>query len=166
MGKHFHTIQIQFGAVAITLPVDLFEIDQAQVLQVAPFPLMILDVNMPGMDGFEFIRQLRQEQSVPILAKIKAWLDENIKLVLPRSPMAQAIQYTLNQWEALCRYCEHGWLDIDNNAAERAVKRIAIGRKNWLFAGHDTAAPDQHARNRRCRHPSAAPHAALLSYAR
>ncbi len=85
-------------------------------------------------------RDLRQQKSLPVLAKIKAWLDEQIKLVLPRSPMAGAIQYTLNQWDALCRYCEHGWLDIDNNAAERALKRVAIGRKNWLFAGNDAAA--------------------------
>lgn len=80
---------------------------------------------------------LRQEKSLPALVKIKAWLDENIKRVLPRSPMAGAIQYTLNQWEALCRYAEHGFLNIDNNAAERALKRVAIGRKNWLFAGND-----------------------------
>jgi len=82
-------------------------------------------------------RLLRQQKAVSILAKIKAWLDEQQNLVLPRSPMAQAIGYTLNQWAALCRYCEHGWLDIDNNAAERAMKRVAIGRKNWLFAGND-----------------------------
>lgn len=82
-------------------------------------------------------RELRQRKSVPILARIKAWLDEQIKLVLPRSPMAAAINYTLNQWEALCRYCQAGYLDIDNNAAERAMKRVAIGRKNWLFAGND-----------------------------
>jgi hypothetical protein len=80
---------------------------------------------------------LRQEKSVPMLAKIKAWLDREKDLVLPRSPMAGAIQYTLNQWDALCRYTEAGYLDIDNNAAERALKRIAIGRKNWLFAGND-----------------------------
>jgi hypothetical protein len=53
--------------------------------------------------------------------------------------MAQAINYALNQWDALCRYTQQGWLNIDNNAAERALKRIAIGRKNWLFAGHDDA---------------------------
>lgn len=82
-------------------------------------------------------RDLRQVKSVPVLARIKAWLDEQIQLVLPRSPMAGAIQYTLNQWEALRRYCEQGFLDIDNNAAERALKRVAIGRKNWLFAGND-----------------------------
>jgi transposase len=53
--------------------------------------------------------------------------------------MAAAIGYTLNQWHALCRYTEQGFLNIDNNAAERALKRVAIGRKNWLFAGHDAA---------------------------
>jgi hypothetical protein len=48
-------------------------------------------------------------------------------------------------WAALCRYAEEGWLNIDNNAAERALKRVAIGRKNWLFARHD-AAGQSHAR--------------------
>ena len=81
--------------------------------------------------------ELRQEKSVPILARIKAWLDAEQKLVLPRSPMAQAIGYALNQWAALNRYIEKGFLNIDNNAAERALKRVAIGRKNWLFAGND-----------------------------
>ena len=90
-------------------------------------------------------RDLRQQKALPILARIRTWLDEQIKVVLPRSPMALAINYTLNQWEALCRYSEAGYLDIDNNAAERAMKRIAIGRKNWLFAGNDQAAQN-HAR--------------------
>lgn len=84
-------------------------------------------------------RALRQEKSVPILATIKGWLNAETQLVLPRSPMAQAITYTLNQWDALNRYTEQGFLNIDNNAAERALKRVAIGRKNWLFAGHDQA---------------------------
>jgi transposase len=84
-------------------------------------------------------RAPRQEKSLPILATIRTWLDREIQLVLPRSPMAQAINYTLNQWDALCRYTEQGYLNIDNNAAERALKRVAIGRKNWLFAGNDGA---------------------------
>ena len=87
----------------------------------------------------EITRALRQENSKPILAEIKTWLDREKEIVLPRSPMAQAIQYALNQWDALCCYVEHGWLNIDNNAAERALKRVAIGRKNWLFAGSDQA---------------------------
>ena len=88
---------------------------------------------------------LRQQRSKPILAKIKTWLDAESQLVLPRSPMAQAINYTLNQWDALNRYTQQGYLNIDNNAAERALKRVALGRKNWLFAGHDEAG-ESHAR--------------------
>jgi hypothetical protein len=93
----------------------------------------------PMDERHEIIRALRQEKSRPVLAEVKAWLDREKEIVLPRSPMAAAIGYTLNQWDALCRYAEHGWLDIDNNAAERALKRVAIGRKNWLFAGNDDA---------------------------
>ena len=81
--------------------------------------------------------RLRRRDSVPVLEQIKAWLDEQAKLVLPRSPMAEAIGYALNQWEALCVYAGHGFLDIDNNVAERALKLVALGRKNWLFVHND-----------------------------
>ena len=82
---------------------------------------------------------LRQRESVPVLERIKVWLDAEVQIVLPRSPMAGAIGYALNQWDALVVYATHGFLAIDNNAAERALKRVAIGRKNWLFAGNDRA---------------------------
>jgi len=88
---------------------------------------------------------VRQERSVPLLAKIKAWLDAEREIVLPRSPMAAAITYAINQWSALCVYTTRGNLSIDNNASERALKRVAIGRKNWLFAGNDAFAA-HHAR--------------------
>jgi transposase len=88
---------------------------------------------------------LRGERSGPVLVKIKDWLDTEGEVVLPRSPMAQAIGYAKNQWAALNAYVTQGFLAIDNNAAERALKRVAIGRKNWLFAGHDAAATN-HAR--------------------
>lgn len=78
---------------------------------------------------------LRQDLAVPILAKFKAWLDEQRGQVLPKSPMAEALGYALNNWPALVRYTEAGFLAIDNNVAEREMKRIAIGRKNWLFVG-------------------------------
>jgi transposase len=84
-------------------------------------------------------RALRQTRSVPVLDAIKTWLDAEGPLVLPRSEMGKAFTYTLNQWDALRRYTTEGFLNIDNNAAERALKRVAIGRKNWLFAGHDYA---------------------------
>ncbi|HYW81012.1 MAG TPA: IS66 family transposase, partial [Thermoguttaceae bacterium] len=83
---------------------------------------------------------LRQAKSIPILDQIKTWLDTESEIVLPRSPMGQAITYAKNQWAALCVYTTQGFLNIDNNAAERALKRVALGRKNWLFAGNDEAA--------------------------
>jgi transposase len=88
---------------------------------------------------------VRGERSLPVLERIKTWLDAEGEVVLPRSPMAQAITYAKNQWTALNVYATQGFLAIDNNAAERALKRVAIGRKNWLFAGHDAAAAN-HAR--------------------
>jgi len=54
-----------------------------------------------------------------------------------RSGSTEAIGYALNHWQALERYTEEGWLSIDNNASERAMKPVALGRKNWLFAGSD-----------------------------
>lgn len=91
------------------------------------------------------ILKLRREQSVPILDEIQTWLDTEGEIVLPRGPMAQAITYARNQWDALVVYATRGFLAIDNNASERALKRVAIGRKNWLFAGNDDAAAS-HAR--------------------
>jgi transposase len=88
---------------------------------------------------------LRQERSVPVLARIKASLEAAQDMVLPRSPIAAAITYAQNQWTALTTYTTQGFLSIDNNASERALKRVAIGRKNWLFAGNDAAA-ENHAR--------------------
>ena len=79
--------------------------------------------------------RMRQELAVPILERFHKWLEEQRPQVLPKSSMAEAIGYALNNWTALIRYTEAGFLSIDNNAAEREMKRIAIGRKNWLFVG-------------------------------
>jgi transposase len=79
--------------------------------------------------------QMRQDLAVPILGQLHAWLTAQRPEVLPKSPMAEAIGNALNNWEALRRYTEAGFLAIDNNAAKREMKRIAIGRKNWLTLG-------------------------------
>jgi hypothetical protein len=79
--------------------------------------------------------QMRQELSLPILEQFHQWLLAQRPEVLPKSPMGEAIGYALNNWEALRRYTEAGFLAIDNNVAEREMKRIAIGRKNWLTVG-------------------------------
>jgi transposase len=81
--------------------------------------------------------QLRQDLAVPVLEKFHGWLLAQRGQVVPKSPLAEAIGYALNNWTALIRYTEAGFLAIDNNVAEREMKRIAIGRKNWLFVGSD-----------------------------
>jgi transposase len=80
---------------------------------------------------------LRQAESVPLLTAFCQWLTGQRQAVLPKSPMGQAISYALSNWPALCRYTEAGFLAIDNNASERALRGLAIGRKNWLFCGSD-----------------------------
>jgi transposase len=77
--------------------------------------------------------RMRQLHAAPLLAELRAWLELTAARVLPKSPMGQAITYTLNQWAALNVYLTDGRLAMTNNAAERAVKPFAIGRKNWLF---------------------------------
>jgi len=82
-------------------------------------------------------RVLRQAKSIPILVDIKAYLEREQPKVLPKSPEGQAIAYALSNWIALTRYAEDGDLEIDNNGAERSLRGVAVGRKNWLFFGSD-----------------------------
>lgn len=80
------------------------------------------------------LHELRQEQSVPVLAKLRAWMDAQLA-VAPKSPLGKAIGYALDNWTALNVYTTDGRVPIDNNAVERAIRPVALGRKNWLFAG-------------------------------
>ncbi len=80
---------------------------------------------------------LRQEKSVPVLSALKGWLDQVALTALPKSPLGEAVTYARNQGAALNVYTNDGRLTIDNNVAKRAVKPLAIGRKNWLFFGND-----------------------------
>ena len=85
----------------------------------------------------EQIRTLCQKDSRPILEGIETRPEQWATEVLPKSPMGQAISYARGQWQALIRYTQDGLLSIDNNLAERTLRMVAIGRKNWLFVGHD-----------------------------
>ncbi len=81
---------------------------------------------------------LRGEKAQPVLDRFKTWLLE--KEGLPKSPWGKAVSYTLMRWEKLTRYVEDGHIEIDNNLVENAIRPIALGRKNYLFAGsHDAA---------------------------
>lgn len=81
--------------------------------------------------------RLRQLQSRPILDQLRDYLLEIQAEVLPKSPEGRAVRYTLKNWTALTRYCEDGDLEIDNNATERAIRGVAVGRNNWVFFGSD-----------------------------
>lgn len=85
----------------------------------------------------ESLAALRQQRSKPLLDRMLPWLQAQKRHFLPKSPMGKAVGYALNQWQALHRYLDDGRLAIDNNKAERALRPVAIGRKNWLFAGSD-----------------------------
>lgn len=80
-------------------------------------------------------KKMRQERSVPILQKIDKARKELERTVLPKSPLGEALTYLRNQWQALNRFTEDGRLRIDNNGAEYQLRAVAVGRKNWLFAG-------------------------------
>jgi transposase len=80
---------------------------------------------------------LRQRLSAPVLRKLHRYLLALQSEVLPKSPSGAAVRYTLNQWAALTRFLEDGELEIDNGAAERANRDIAVGRNNWTFFGSD-----------------------------
>lgn len=78
---------------------------------------------------------LRRDQSVPVLAQIDAVRQDLARTVLPKSPLGDAVRYLTNQWTALQRFVDDGRLAIDNNRAENQLRVVAVGRKNWLFAG-------------------------------
>jgi transposase len=89
-----------------------------------------------GLDA-EQVRALRRAESIPRLERLRDWMAATRPKVLDKGRLAQAIDYSLSNWTALVRYCEDGRLDIDNNAAERALRTIAVGRKNWIFFGNE-----------------------------
>jgi len=85
------------------------------------------------------VTALRREEARPILDRLRDALGLWQGQVLDKSPMGRAISYALAQWTALTRYVEDGRIPIDNNGAENALRGIAVGRKNWLFVGHEEA---------------------------
>ena len=83
-------------------------------------------------------REQRRLRALPLLDRFKAWLDALAPTMIPKTEIASAVGYALNQWKAFVRYCDEGWLLIDNTRSERALRPIAIGRSNWMFFGNDS----------------------------
>jgi transposase len=82
-------------------------------------------------------RRIRQEQAAPRLAALKQWMDQTLAATSAKSDLGKAILYSAKRWTALTRYVDDGRIEIDNSAAERALRCVALGRHNFLFAGSD-----------------------------
>jgi transposase len=90
-----------------------------------------------GILGTDAHLKMRQKQSAPIIEKIRTWLNEQQPLHPPKSQLGKAITYAVNQWDSLNVFCTDPRVELDNNVSERALRIIALGRKNWLFVGKD-----------------------------
>ena len=80
----------------------------------------------------------RQKYAVPLLNALHTWMIESVSQIDKKSELAVAFYYSLNRWKALCRYTQDGRLEIDNNIAERSIRGIGTGRRNYLFFGSDS----------------------------
>ena len=81
---------------------------------------------------------VRRRESIPQLGAFRTWLEAQLAKLPPKGGLAKAFRYALGNWAALVRYAENGSLEIDNNRAENTLRGVALGRKNWLFAGSDS----------------------------
>jgi len=90
--------------------------------------------------SFADVKAVRQKQSGPILTSLGKWMKEQYVLALPKSAIGKALGYSIERWEKLSRYTQDGHLNIDNNPVENSIRPVAIGRKNYLFAGSHEAA--------------------------
>ena len=114
------------------------DLDPAFIGNVLSLIGMLYDVERDALEreiSFEQRYDLRKEKSEPILKEIKFCLENPKSVILPKSKIGEAVDYTLNHWQQLIRFLEDGRLPIDNNLVENAIRPVALGRKNWLFAG-------------------------------
>src|SRR5476651_1211982 len=99
--------------------------------------LYVIEAEIRGKPPHER-QHVREQRSRPLLDDFGNWLRATLEKLSRKSDTAAAIQYALNLWPALLRYCDNGIIEIDNSAAERALRGVAIGRRNYLFAGADS----------------------------
>lgn len=90
--------------------------------------------------SYEQRKLLRTQESLPVLEDLEKWMKEQLPEVLPKSSIGQAITYTLGLWPRLTRYINNGHVEIDNNLIENSIRPVALGRKNYMFAGSHEAA--------------------------
>ena len=119
---------------------DVFEATQSPLAKTAMEKIAALyriETEIRGRPPDERLRD-RLEHSAPLFADLKTWLETTLSRIPGRSELAKAIRYSLSRWAALTMVLRDGRACIDNSAAERAMRPIALGRRNWTFAGSDT----------------------------
>lgn len=119
-----------------------YEIAEATGSPIAQSALIVIgklyeiEVQLKALSAHERARE-RKKHAAPILADFKPWLDQTYANAPPKSAIGQALAYAINRWTALTRYLEDGMLNIDNNPVENAIRGVALGKRNWLFAGSE-----------------------------
>ena len=98
--------------------------------------LYAIEAEMRGRSADER-RKTRQDRTRPLVEALKTWMEVKLAAVSQKGKVAAALRYALSRWDGLCRFIEDGRVEIDSNIVERAIRPLAIGRKNWLFAGSD-----------------------------
>lgn len=130
-----HVVEFGCWAHARRRFVDAFTIDGSAATMVALIQQLYQVERAASGLAAEARQRLRQDQSVPLLARIETERDTLARRALPKSPLGDAVRYLSNQWDALRRFVDDGRVAIDNNRAESQLRVVAVGRKNWLFAG-------------------------------
>ena len=103
--------------------------------------LYVLEEDMRQQSlSWEKRTELRQQKAAPVLEELEKWMDAQLPQVRPTSPLGKALAYTRPRWKGLSAYTKHGQIEIDNNLVENSIRPLAIGRKNYLFAGSHQAA--------------------------
>lgn len=105
--------------------------------------LYMLEANLEDQEAdYQSIAKQRMEKAYPILQHMENWMKQTYNKITPGSLLGKAIEYAFGMWPRICRYCSDGRFRIDNNGIENAIRPIALGRKNYLFAGNDDGAED------------------------
>lgn len=142
-GNHPHIMLVYCMAHARRKFVDALKDDKKKATEVLELMQQLYRLEQDMRDeglAWEQRTERRQLEAVPVLGKIEEWMKKHLHKTLPKSPLGQAIAYTLPRWKGLSAYAQHGQIEIDNNLVENAIRPLAIGRKNYLFAGsHDAA---------------------------
>ena len=120
--------------------VETVTLDVVLELELARLRLLLDGRHAPELDSADERRTVRQQKTKPLAEALRAWLEKTLAQVASGSSIAQAIRYALNRWDGLVRFLDDGRIEIDSNTVERAIRPIALSRKNALFAGSDEGA--------------------------